>query len=536
MGRIVITEEQFKKILLSEQKVYSDFDGSYDYRVVNGKWQGKKKSGGNWFSLEKYPTSIKRLDDRYPNARKDKKTTTKTSSSAKKTTSVNKELDTPTKNQTGSKYLNLAKSRIGGDSWMMATVTESPFKNKAQGDAFRKWLNDTLPRTAKKLDVDPPSSKTSYKNKYIVNALNHVIPMKSGNKMTIYGYYTYKNPNWVNKNLKNTSDKDWDTKTELKRQKIEAGVIKVPEVVKNADRINKEVAFINAREEYNGKPFFIADPRLNLVVAFDEKHNYIAHSQSVAGADIQKPMSEKYTYKQWCEATNGARYIDIDNHKSDIKIEGCYKKGINIDDIADAESSKDKSKLKKLKPKMDYGVLEREKNRFAPAGIYKVSGVQYGKYTGDKNNVDAYMLKTKDGVKVGTAIHALVQSGDRIEADKILKKFLTDQLDSGEVPNEYIEMVEKDFLRKEETGGKKSKFDLSSGCFNVDPKFATNPKVQEIGKKMAYVFILSEKDVDYLVQVERGKEGDFLLDAGGKKEGFCKSPSQLTDDYGEMVA
>lgn len=592
MARIIITEEQFKKILLSEQKVYSDYDKSYDYRVVNGKWQAKKKSGGNWFSLDKYPTSIKRLDDKYPNARKGKtssgKKSTKTTSKSTndlvnkygggtmdnrvrkyfKGNYVDKDFK-PTKSvdvkptdsidYKDSKYFNIMSKNfqnLGKNSAMMTTVTESPFKNKAQGDAFRKWLNDTLPKTAEKLDVDPPSSKTSYKNKYIVNALNHVIhPKIKGEKvsMTIYVYYSHKHPDWMKINQKNASKKDWDTKTELKRQAIEAGAIPVPEVVKNADRINKEVAFINAREEYNGKPFFIADPRLNLVVAFDEKHNYIAHSQSVAGADFQKP--KVFSRKDWCKSSGG-RWIQMDNKQHNIKINGCYKKNKDklgvFDDpndtlenmVVDAETETDKV-LKKDKKRAvrgeEYPQLKKTADRYAAAGIYKVSGTKEDRYVKNwdypEGTIDTYLLRTKDGVSVGAAIHALVNTGEkspRVEADKELKNYLQKAVEDNEVPKEYIDLVEKDFLRKEE--GEESKYDLSSGCFNVNPKFATNPKIQKIGKAGAYVFILSEDEVDYLVQVERGKEGDFLLDAGGKKEGFCKSPSQLTDDYGEMVA
>jgi hypothetical protein len=43
----------------------------------------------------------------------------------------------------------------------------SPFKDKAEGDKFRKWVNDKKPEVAKRLDLDPSGSHT---NDYILKA------------------------------------------------------------------------------------------------------------------------------------------------------------------------------------------------------------------------------------------------------------------------------------------------------------------------------------------------------------------------------
>ena len=70
---IKLTETDLNTIvskILKEQKekIYNKHDNVYDYKVVNNSWYGKKKNGGKWFSLKKYPKSIKKLNNTYPNA------------------------------------------------------------------------------------------------------------------------------------------------------------------------------------------------------------------------------------------------------------------------------------------------------------------------------------------------------------------------------------------------------------------------------------------------------------------------------------
>jgi hypothetical protein len=47
------------------------------------------------------------------------------------------------------------------------TYPKTPFRNKTEGDAFRKWLNDTYPKYAKEIDLDPSGE---YDNSYIRKA------------------------------------------------------------------------------------------------------------------------------------------------------------------------------------------------------------------------------------------------------------------------------------------------------------------------------------------------------------------------------
>jgi murein DD-endopeptidase MepM/ murein hydrolase activator NlpD len=65
----------------------------------------------------------------------------------------------------------------------------SPFKNKEEGNKFRKWVNSTLPSYAKKLKLDDSGS---FNNSFIINAWNYDLPLKSGETMKLGDYYNLK--------------------------------------------------------------------------------------------------------------------------------------------------------------------------------------------------------------------------------------------------------------------------------------------------------------------------------------------------------
>lgn len=46
--------------------IRSDFDKTWDYQLRDGVWYAKKKAGGTWTSLSKFPTAIKNLFSKYP--------------------------------------------------------------------------------------------------------------------------------------------------------------------------------------------------------------------------------------------------------------------------------------------------------------------------------------------------------------------------------------------------------------------------------------------------------------------------------------
>lgn len=555
MNRFILSEEEKERILtlhesaakrhyLSEQ-VNTTHDRTYDYKKEGDKYFYRKKGEKTFKKAATGGKAEEQIKTRVFDEKPSKSNTTKSKSKHDlpfKTkeegdkfrewmnrwypkTSKNLQLD-----RSGShtnSYIRRAWNHKGGDGIKGDIYTEkvlskggnkgelkksnndltnSPFKTRTQRGEYINWLSTNLPKTTKKYGIS-----SSSKDNEIVDSLNHKLVWTSGKlkgkEISVWDFYKYKNPNWGVKTTK---------------EKIESGDYKVPNTVPGSDRINKELLYINMRPEYNERPFLIVDPRLNLVLAFDKNHKLIDYSQSVAGAD--KQQDKLFTRKEWCEMShpknkyenvgeNGlmcVRYINGKKHVSDNVL---------------ADKSEGLTYMKKI---YDYGGLAKAKKRYAQPGIYSVDTHGYKKGYLGKEGIPNSLGLSKDGESLGTAIHALVPMDNRITADDELKKLLQKDLKSGEIPQEYISMVEKDFLSDSK------KFDLSSGCFNVDPEFIQNPKVLAITKYQIPVFIMSEQDTDYLVQVKPGEEPNFMKDLGGKG-GKCISPSSLESSYGEKI-
>ena len=345
-----------------------------------------------------------------------------------------------------------------------------PFTSEGWGNHFRYWVNQTFPKVAREIDLD---KKGPYNNEYITKAWNYPVKMKSGKIMKMGEYYKLKNPEIEQK------------------QKIESKKFKVPNTIPGAERINKELYYINQRPEYWLKPFFIADPKHNLVLAFDEYHQLIDYSQSVAGASEQP--QEVFTYEKWCKISN-------------LEYDPFGKKCVNEKVASVADSKKATSATP------DYKKLKAYELESQKAGIYQVRGTSYRPgYLGQKDVENAFHLQTKDGEQVGTAIHGLVNKQPRITADKELSALLKKEQQFGSIPKEYLETVER----------MTSKYDLSAGCFNVDPKFVNNPKVLKIAKDKAFVFIMSETNENFLVKVEPENQDNFFLKLKGDGQN-CK--------------
>lgn len=137
-----------KRQYLSEQ-VITNYDSKYDYKKEGDKYFFKLKNTEDWKqSTGKGLEAIK----------------TKVFKDA--TTSTTQ--PTPTTTSSGEKQ------------------SGSPFKNREEGNAFRKWVNDKLPKVAKQLKLDPSGS---HNNSYIINAWNHTLKMSSGREMKLGEFY-----------------------------------------------------------------------------------------------------------------------------------------------------------------------------------------------------------------------------------------------------------------------------------------------------------------------------------------------------------
>lgn len=125
MNKNIINEvSRIKKLMnvISEQ-VVTDYDSVWDYKKDGDNYFVKKKDSNSWIKL------------------------------------------------TGNN-LESVKTKVFKDSSTQSTQTSSanvnvPFKNREEGDRFRKWVNDTHPEYAKQINLDPSGS---YNNSYIKKA------------------------------------------------------------------------------------------------------------------------------------------------------------------------------------------------------------------------------------------------------------------------------------------------------------------------------------------------------------------------------
>ena len=443
----------------------------YDYKRENGKYFTKQKNATSWTDITgtKYEQPVRQ------NIFKDVTTTP---------------ISTSNKGVTSSKV---------------------PFTNRTEGDKFRQWVNKNHPNIAKSTALDTTSQY--FNNVNINNAWNSKVgnqtlgslymgekpEMKDVKKQTSDEYLQglsgvlWKNDPIASKEYGKFSEAEPDpygTKAVRKREIELMDVKKIPQIFKGegGDRLNREVFYIKERPEYDGKPFLVVDPRMKLLAAFDSNHNFIRLSQTIEGADQQR--TTPLTAKEWCEAIPTAKYIPK---------KGCTKPLAN-----------------------NYDVLKVIEARASSAGVYKGSKGRYEKgYLGKSGVSNVVDIRTKLGLLLPMAIHSLVAT--RIEPDSELKKFLGDAQKTGKIPQEYTDLVNNMMG----TG----KFDKSSGCFNVDPAFLEDSKVQSLLDQDPYVFVMGESADFYMVQVDPSKGGDFFTKLGGDGE-FCKPPTSVAKEVG----
>ena len=288
--------------------------------------------------------------------------------------------------------------------------------------------------------------------------------------------------------------------------------VNVKNVIKNAPRINQELAFINARREYIGVPFFIADPKNNLVLAFDEEHNLIDYSQSIAGAS--KNSEKVFTYKEWCELSKG------------IMVGGVCK---DAEEYKKAKTQAEKDKVKGAT--MQYTILKNKGFAYAPKSILQVGGQSNEPgYSGIEGVNNVISLKTQDGVNIPAAIHGLASSKSRQIVDGQMMKFLKKEKSFGNIPKEYYDIVDE-LTKVSDAAGGLAGADQSAGCFNVDPKFIQNPRVLRISEPGTPVFVMGDSTSDYLVQVKPDETYDFFKTMASGKDGSCVSPNYLIQNY-----
>jgi|LakMenEpi03Aug12_release.lakeMendotaPanAssembly.Ray.scaffolds.fasta_scaffold05696_26 hypothetical protein len=261
-------------------------------------------------------------------------------------------------------------------------------------------------------------------------------------------------------------------------------------------RIDQELKYIVDRDMDN-KPFFIYDPKENLIYLFAPSTGWFSpptlvdYTSVVDGADVQKD-AQPFTIEDWCKVS-----------KKDGKflLSEPYK-------CTDPTTGKPSEPI--------YSSLTKIAARFLPKGIYSISSLSSDKgYVGKGKNV--LHLKDSGGKNIVGAIHGIPAGlPDRLTASADLESLLKKQISSGKVPQEYLDSAKSIAYANQ-----------SFGCVGVPAKFIDNPNVKKLAQN-ARLFVMGETKGSFLVQ--NSTEFFDKLHGDGQQ---CVDPIMLAQSIGE---
>jgi peptidoglycan hydrolase-like protein with peptidoglycan-binding domain len=249
-------------------------------------------------------------------------------------------------------------------------------------------------------------------------------------------------------------------------------------------RIDAEIQHIKNRK-MDDTPFFIYDPKENLIYLFNTGGIYVASSSVVDGADAQKELSDAkaFTHADWCKVSGMESSPSL---------------------CTDPQTKKHKDPY--------YGVLTSLSARFLPKGIYTINGLSYHEgYTGGskggyKNTFNLKPIKLEGTItaaakkNISTAIHGIPGLPDRLKASKDLEGVLQSDVSGGKVPTKYLDNIKAILAANQ-----------SFGCIGIPASFVNNPKVQSIvssNVNVIKVFALGEDSQDFLVKNNNKQSGE----------------------------
>lgn len=366
---------------------------------------------------------------------------------------------------------------------------DTPFKNKEEGDKFRKWVNDTFPEIARGLDLDPAGE---YNNAYIQWAWNLPIETNAGTKETLgqryknygYGYDKKTETSTTSKSICPVIDENSNIQG---LQEILNSAVSSRSPIKTYTSLNNiinmfaqrfanqgipvrtacQAALNKVRPNFKDKNQIIMDSLNKLIYVFDKDGNFIAKDVIITGAHKQSKDLEiiAKSLVDWDGACNREGFFWDEN------------KGEYIDKTG---------KNRKYNPDIIYNSINKNGTRFLPAGIFTTarelgSGEEY--YGGKDNELP---LSTMDGKEILQWMHGYYVEPPRTEAINAAKRFLSKSNDP---------KVSQEFL--DEVGIGNINLSHSYGCINLTPDF-----IPILRKNMvnSYLFNVSEDKQNYLVQ------------------------------------
>ena len=262
-------------------------------------------------------------------------------------------------------------------------------------------------------------------------------------------------------------------------------------------RIDAELEYIKDRLPWWKKllgvgaknPFFIYDPKYNLLFLFNSDFSLIKSTSVVDGKDAQQDVTPFHP-EDWCKASN-----------LDIKPYICTNKG---------------SKQKQFP---SYASLDNIAVKFIPKGIYTINALTKNSgYSGKGKNV--YSLKDSSGKQMSAAIHGIPKIEKRLVASKNLESLLQAEKNNNRVPQEYMDAVDTVI----------SSANMSYGCIGIPASFVEDPNVINAVKIGVPVYVMGESNEGYLVQ----NSSNYFDELNGDGES-CVNPIMLAQSTGKQL-
>ena len=262
-------------------------------------------------------------------------------------------------------------------------------------------------------------------------------------------------------------------------------------------RIDAELEYIKDRLPWWKKllgvgaknPFFIYDPKYNLLFLFNSDFSLIKSTSVVDGKDAQQDVTPFHP-EDWCKASN----LDIQPYI-------CTNKG---------------SKQKQFP---SYASLDNIAVKFIPKGIYTINALTKNSgYSGKGKNV--YSLKDSSGKQMSAAIHGIPKIEKRLVASKNLESLLQAEKNNNRVPQEYMDAVDTVI----------SSANMSYGCIGIPASFVEDPNVINAVKIGVPVYVMGESNKGYLVQ----NSSNYFDELNGDGES-CVNPIMLAQSTGKQL-
>lgn len=262
-------------------------------------------------------------------------------------------------------------------------------------------------------------------------------------------------------------------------------------------RIDAELQYIKDRRPFLerlvnwnvDKPFFIYDPKFNLLFLFNKDFSLIKSTSVVDGKDAQRDVTPFHP-EDWCKASN----LDIQPH------------------ICTNKSSKQKQFP-------SFASLDNIAVKFIPKGIYTINALTRNSgYSGKGKNL--YSLKDSSGKQMSAAIHGTPKIEKRLVASEKLQSLLQAEKNNNRVPQEYMDAVDTVI----------SSANMSYGCIGIPASFVEDQNVINAVKVGVPVYVMGESNKGYLV----GNSSEYFDELNGDGES-CVNPVMLASRMGKKI-